>query len=153
MMAALEPRKSIFRNTLWNVAGSLLPIPVALICIPVLVTNLGTERFGVLGIAWTVMAYFGLFDFGLSQSTTRFVAAEVERGRLDTLQGLMLGSLLLHVALGVAGAVLFALLVPWFTDGVFSMPAVLAPETRDALYWLAVSIPAIVASSALRACS
>src|SRR5262245_39638498 len=149
-MATQGPTRRVLRNTLWNLGGSLAPIPVALICIPLLISGLGLERFGVLGIAWTVMAYFGLFDFGLSQSTTRFIAAEVERGRLDMLQGLVRGSLLIHSVLGLCAAALFTALVPWLADRVFTLPAELVPETKAALYWLAASIPAIVATSALR---
>ena len=62
------------RNTGWNLLGALLPVPVILLCIPPLVTALGVERFGVLGLAWMVLGYFGMFDFGLAQSTTRFVS-------------------------------------------------------------------------------
>ena len=60
----------VARNTAWNLLGALLPVPVALICIPLLVKALGVERFGVLGLAWMALGYFGMFDFGLAQSTT-----------------------------------------------------------------------------------
>lgn len=142
--------RSVARNTLWNLLGSLLPIPTALACIPVLAATLGLERFGALGIAWMVIGYFGLFDFGLSQSTTRFAAAEVAQGRPDVLRSLLIGSLLLHAALGLAGGVILASLAPWLANDVFSMPAALSAETEAALYWLAASVPAIVVTAAFR---
>lgn len=76
----------VLRNTMWNLLGALLPIPVALVCIPVLVCGLGLDRFGVLGVAWRVMGYFGMFDFGFGQSTTRFVSADVARGERGMLR-------------------------------------------------------------------
>lgn len=138
------------RNTAWNLLGALLPIPVALVCIPLLVGALGVERFGVLGLAWMVLGYFGMFDFGLAQSTTKFVSTGMARGEQGTVRSLVLGSVLLHLVLGMTGAVIFALLVPWLAASVFTLPPALVGETRAALYWLAASVPAMVLTAALR---
>ncbi len=146
----MDARALVARNTGWNLLGTLLPIPVAVICIPLLIRGLGVERFGVLGIAWLVLGYFGMFDFGLAQSTTKFVSAAVASGKRDSLRALALGSMLLHGALGITGGVIFALLVPYLTATVFTLPPSLASETRPALYWLAASVPAIVLTAAFR---
>lgn len=135
------------RNAGWNLLGAALPLPVALLCIPLLVAALGVDRFGVLGLAWVVMGYFGMFDFGLGQSTTRLVA---QGGESQNLRTLMLNSLLLHAALGLLGGAVFAALVPWLATRVFEVPPELVGETTLALYWLAASVPAIVISAALR---
>jgi len=140
----------VARNTAWNLLGALLPVPVALVCIPLLIGALGVERFGVLGVAWMVLGYFGMFDFGLAQSTTRFVSAQVAEGRRAEVPALALASVLLHAVLGIAGGVVFALLVPWLSASVFAVPAPLIGETRAALYWLAASVPAIVVTAAAR---
>lgn len=144
------PGAAVARNAGWNLLGALLPIPVAVFCIPVLVGHLGVERFGVLGIAWMVLGYFGMFDFGLAQSTTRFLSASIARGELGRLRALAVRSLLLHVVLGLTGAVVFSLLVPLLAERIFRLPPSLAGESRTALYWLAASVPAIVATAALR---
>ena len=141
---------SLLRNTLWNLSGALLPIPAALVCIPLLVSGLGMERFGMLGVAWMVLGYFGLFDFGMSQGTTRFIAASASKGDHAGMLSLALGSLLLHGALGSVAALLFALLVPWLADVLFSTSPALNRETRYALYWLAATVPLIVLTAALR---
>lgn len=141
---------AVARNTAWNLLGALLPIPVALVCIPLLLGALGVERFGVLGIAWMMLGYFGMFDFGLSLSTTRFVAAAVARGERAGVRSLLRASLLLHAVLGLAGGLLFSLLAPWLAASVFALPAPLVDETRNALYWLAASVSAIVVTAAFR---
>lgn len=138
---------SVTRNAGWNLLGAALPLPVALLCIPLLVAALGVDRFGVLGLAWVVMGYFGMFDFGLGQSTTRLVAQGKASQDLRTL---MLNSLLLHAALGLLGGAAFAALVPWLATRAFEVPPELVGETTHALYWLAASVPAIVISAALR---
>ncbi len=138
---------NVTRNAGWNLLGAALPLPVALLCIPLLVAALGVDRFGVLGLAWVVMGYFGMFDFGLGQSTTRLVA---QGGESQDLRTLMLNSLLLHAALGLLGGAVFAALVPWLATRTFEVPPELVGETTHALYWLAASVPAIVISAALR---
>jgi O-antigen/teichoic acid export membrane protein len=140
----------IARNTSWNLLGALLPIPVALVCIPLLVGALGVERFGVLGIAWMLLGYFGMFDFGLAQSTTRSVSRAVAAGRPEKVRALAFGSVLLHSALGLIGGAIFALLASWLATSVFNLPEDLVGETCTALYWLAASVPAMVVTAALR---
>jgi O-antigen/teichoic acid export membrane protein len=143
-------RSPVARNTAWNLLGALLPVPVALTCIPLLVKALGVERFGVLGLAWMALGYFGMFDFGLAQSTTRFVSSSVAKGGSGGVRALVRASVLLHAALGLAGGLLFALLAPWLAASVFALPPELVGETRIALYWLAASVPAIVLTAAVR---
>lgn len=138
---------NLARNAGWNLLGAALPLPVALVCIPLLVTALGVDRFGVLGLAWVVMGYFGMFDFGLGQSTTKLVA---EGADPQGLRNLMLNSLLLHAALGLIGGAAFGALAPWLASRVFEVPPDLVAETTHALYWLAASVPAIVITASLR---
>lgn len=143
-------RARVARNTGWNLLGALVPVPVAVICIPLLIRGLGVERFGVLGIAWMMLGYFGMFDFGLALSTTRSLSAQVARGEHAGLRSLALRSVLLHGALGITGGVVFALLVPYLAARVFALPPALLVETEGALYWLAASVPAIVLTAAFR---
>jgi O-antigen/teichoic acid export membrane protein len=138
---------NLARNTGWNLLGAMLPLPIALLCIPLLVTTLGVDRFGVLGLAWMVMGYFGMFDFGLGQSTTKLVA---EGASPQGMRSLMFNSLLLHAALGMIGGGIFAALAPWLATRAFEVPPDLVGETTQALYWLAASVPIIVISAALR---
>jgi O-antigen/teichoic acid export membrane protein len=141
---------SIARNTLWNLAGTALPLVVAVFAIPVLIRELGTERFGVLMLAWAVMGHFALFDFGLGLATTKFVAECLARQALADLPRLVWASLTAHVVLGLAGGALLALLTPWLTERFFSIPPGLLVEVRTAFYLLALSVPLVVVTASLR---
>ena len=46
---------SLARNTGWNVLGQVLPALVAIAAIPVLIRQLGIERFGFLSLAWVIV--------------------------------------------------------------------------------------------------
>lgn len=70
---AAQAGSAVARNTLWNIFGTGLPVLLALVTFPVLIHGIGTERFGVLAVAWVVLGHFGLFDLaqdGLLQSSS-----------------------------------------------------------------------------------
>lgn len=138
------------RNVYINIIGQVLPIPAAIVAVPLLVKDMGTDRFGVLALAWVVMSYFGLFDFGMGRATTRFVAEHHARDDLEALPPLVWSSVLFHACLGVLGGGLLAGLTPWLTGSFLNIPAALTDETRTTFYLLAVSVPLVVTTAALR---
>ena len=123
---------------------------VAILAIPPLIGLLGTERFGILALAWAVMGYFGLFDFGLGRATTKFVAEHRSRDEHDAVARLVWTSVAAHTLLGLLGGVLLALLAPYLTNDVLNVPARLLDETRATFYLLALSVPLLVITAALR---
>src|SRR5271166_568293 len=42
------------RNVIWNLCGQLVPMLAAFIAVPAVLKRIGTERFGVLMLAWLV---------------------------------------------------------------------------------------------------
>jgi O-antigen/teichoic acid export membrane protein len=143
-------RKSVARNTIWNLAGQALPMLVAVVSIPFLISGLGPERFGFLAIAWVVVGYFGLFDFGLGQAVTRSLAAILARGAVSEAPRLVWNAILANVALGISGGTLLALVGPWLAEHALQLPSAIRAEGVAAFYVLAASVPFVVLSSALR---
>lgn len=127
-----------------------MPMLVAILAIPPLIGLLGTERFGVLALAWAVMGYFGLFDFGLGRATTKFVAEHKARDDNDAIVGLVWTSVGAHALLGLLGGVLLAFLAPHLANDVLNVPASLLAETRFTFYSLALSVPLLVLTAAFR---
>jgi len=138
------------RNTWWNLLGFGVPLAVAVFAIPMLIGGLGVERFAVLTIGWVIMGYFAMFDFGMGQATTRFVAAAIARGDTQGLPTIVWSSFAAHIAIGLFGSGLFAVLVPWLSGGALDMHVELRPEVRSAFYALAASIPLVLGGSCLR---
>lgn len=141
---------SIAANTMWNIGGAGIPLLVAVFSIPLIISGLGVDRFGLLALAWTVIGYFGVFDLGLGIATTKFIAEFRQQGRHDDLRKLILVSGLLHFALGLAGAGLLAALTGWLIHDVLNVPAALQKETQAAFYILSLSIPIIVVTACFR---
>jgi O-antigen/teichoic acid export membrane protein len=147
-----EPRGSLVaRNALFNVLGQILPLLVGIVAIPVTLRGLGEARFGLLGLIWAILGYFGVLDLGLGRATTKFVAEYLGRGDATQLRRVATLSVASQTVLGVVGGIVLALLTPVAVSRVLGVPAGLQAEARGAFLVLAVSVPIVVLSLSLRA--
>jgi O-antigen/teichoic acid export membrane protein len=138
--SALASSRRLVRNVLWNGAGEAGPLVAALIAMPILVHQLGTARFGVIALAWTVFAYFSLFDGGLGTALTKLISDRLATARDDEVRDLFWTCLAIMAALGVIGSLTFAALCPVLVN-VLRVPAALHHETLLAFYVLAAGLP------------
>ena len=138
------------RNTIFNFAGEAAPLVVALLAIPLLIGGLGTERFGVLALAWLVLGYFSLFDLGLGRALTVLVAERLGMAREREIAPIVWTALFLMLILGLVGTVFVGLLSPLLVWEVLEISAALRSETLHAFYLVALSIPVIVSTAGLR---
>jgi O-antigen/teichoic acid export membrane protein len=148
--AASAGRRSIAGNTLWNLLGNCFPVVVAMVCLPVLKHGLGTERLGIISLAWVVIGYFGLFDLGLSRALTKLVAERIGQRREPEIPSLVWTSLFLMTGLATLGAVLTFLLAPVLVERLLKVPAALSHEALGSFYWLGASVPVVVLTAGLR---
>ena len=58
------------KNISFNLIGASFPIIAAIFSIPLLIEEIGLEKFGSLTLIWALVGYFGLFDLGLGKSLT-----------------------------------------------------------------------------------
>jgi O-antigen/teichoic acid export membrane protein len=135
------------RNIGWNLIGFGLPLIVAVVCIPPLVQELGTARFGLLTLIWAVVSYFGVFDLGLGRALTQQVSAAIGSGRESDVPSIAATGLAVMLLLGVIAGVLMWALAP---AGIASMTLPNPAEAEAAARAMAWSLPFIVLTSGLR---
>ena len=138
------------RNTVWNLGGQVAPLVVAIFVIPLLIKELGTDRFGVLTLAWVVIGYFSLFDLGLGRALTQLVAKKLGAQQEVEIPALVWTGLILMLIMGLVGTLVVSLLSPWLVQYVLKIPRALQPETLNAFYLLALSIPVVISTAGLR---
>jgi len=146
----LTSGRLLARNVIWNVVGTCSPIVVAIICLPILKRSLGTERLGVISLAWVVVGYFGMFDLGLSRALTKLVAEKLGQKRAPEIIPIIWTSLSLLAGIGVIGALVAWRLTPWIVEGLLKVPLDLQRETLAGFYWISASIPFILITAGLR---
>jgi len=105
-MQSLEIRGDLLaRNTVLNFIGQALPLLVGVVTIPFIVRGLGTERFGLLSLAWVVLGYFAIFDLGLGRATAKFVAKALGKGEKDQIPQSVWTAVTAQAILGILGGV------------------------------------------------
>lgn len=138
------------RNTALNLLGQALPFAVGFVTIPYVIRGLGTDRFGVLAVAWLLLGYFSLFDLGLGRATTKFVAECLGRKELERIPQLVWTSLGSQVAFGLLGSLIVGALTPLLVTRILRIPPVLLGETQNTFFLLAAGLPLVLATNALR---
>lgn len=137
------------RNSAFNFLGLATPAVVAVLTIPYLVGRLGTDRFGVLTLAWAIVGYMSFLDLGLGRALTKVVAEKLGNREEQVIPNLVVSSLGIMVMFGLAGMALFALVTPWLVHSVLHVPDDLKRETQVAFYVLALTIPIVIVTSGL----
>ena len=143
----------IARNTVYNIAGSVTPLVLALSTIPLYLQQVGVERYGALAIIWLILGYFGLFDLGLGRATAYRIAA-LSKAEPQQRADVFITAAMVNIAMGVVGGGLLYLGARYFFAVNFEAPDWLRKETLDALPFVAMAVPIAtltgVASGALQ---
>lgn len=149
MSASIRLHRGLLaRNTALNLIGQALPLLVALATVPYVIRGLGTERFGLLALAWMVLSYFSELGFG--RAATKFVAEalgageEVRSGRLAWFAAVIQGGC------GLVCAALLALATPLLVERILRMPPDLVGEARIVFYVVAAAVPVMLVHNSFR---
>jgi O-antigen/teichoic acid export membrane protein len=134
------------RNTLLNFIGQAAPLLVGVVTIPFIVRGLGTERFGLLSLAWVILGYFTIFDLGLGRATTKYVAEALGKGDEEQIPRLVWTSVTVQAILGVVGALILVAITPLLVERLLNIPPGLIGEAKATFYLLALAIPVVLVS-------
>lgn len=135
------------RNTLLNLIGQAVPLLVAVIAMPFVVRGLGTERFGLLSLAWVVLGYFTIFDLGLGRATTKYVAEALGKGEGTQVPQIIWTAVTVQAIMGFMGAIVLLGITDLLVDRVLNIPPELLGEAKVSFYLLALSIPVVLIAS------
>jgi O-antigen/teichoic acid export membrane protein len=141
---------SLRRNTLWNLAGTGLPLLLGVVTIPFLIRRVGVESFGVLTLVWALIGYFSLFDFGLGRALTQQVAASRSANHDAELPSLVKTGLGFTAATGVIGGLILAVLASPLASRWLNVSATLQPSTAISLLIASIGIPLTTITTGLR---
>jgi O-antigen/teichoic acid export membrane protein len=130
--------------------GGILPLVPAIIATPYLLRGLGIERFGFLALAWALVGYLTLFDFGVGRSLTRTISECLDSGREDEIPAIAGNGLAVAGLFGTAAAVVLAAITPWLAPTVLKVPPALEAEAVRGLLLLALVVPLLIGTTAFQ---
>lgn len=141
---------SLSKNTLWNVAGNVVPLVIGAITIPFLIQRLGIERFGILTLLWTIIGYFSLFDFGIGRAITQQVASHIAGQRRNEIPSTIKAGLEFTILTGILGMLILLLAAYPLSHRGLSISPELHQEVFFSLIVAAIGIPFATFSSGQR---
>jgi O-antigen/teichoic acid export membrane protein len=126
----------------WNLAGLSLPLLIAVVTVPELISRLGNERFGLLALAWGLIGYAGALDLGIGRALTQWVARLRGEGNLLPVGTILATANRITLIAGVSGAVLIALAAMGGLGSWVKAATIPPAEIKYALLLLAIALPA-----------
>ena len=152
MSQTIEARagaRRLISGMFWNAMGRGLPLLVALVLTPILVHQMGIERWGLFTLALAMVGVFGVFDLGIGPALTRGLSERMADGE-DAEAGRLVGTAMLALGgFATFGAVVFWLILPWLMGHALNVPPDLREEALTAFRLLACAAPLIVINAAL----
>lgn len=139
---------TMIKNTFWSLSGQLFPLLAAVICIPILLQNIGAERFGFLSIAWMFIGYFSLFDFGLGRALT-FIVAKNNAQKIDS-SGIINTSLKFMLVVSLIITAIFFFILSEMSLQVLRVSEDIIGEAGGALKILSLGLPFVIISIGLK---
>jgi O-antigen/teichoic acid export membrane protein len=146
----LTSGRRIARNTILNFAAQALPLALVVLALPLLIAQLGSDRFGVLAFLWTILALFGVSDIGIGYVMTRLVAECLGGGNRSDIPSIFWTCMSVLMAVGLFLMLAFYASIPWFAEAVLLVPEHLRSETRASLVVLSLCLPFSIGGTACR---
>lgn len=141
---------SLRRNTIWNLAGSGLPLIAAAAFIPYVLRQLGNEAFGVLTLIWALIGYFSFFDFGVGRALT-YEMSKLRAANIPAeIPPALKAGLLLTAATGMLGTLIMLVLAPSLAQSWLKISLPWQADAQLAFQIAAAGVMATTITSGLR---
>lgn len=137
------------KNVVFSFAGKIFPIIAGIISIPVLIDNIGTERFGVLSIIWLLIGYFGILDFGFTKSIIFELGKDIRSGGSKSEEITSTITTVL-VCIGIIIGAVVILITPFLLEDLFTLNGAILEEARRGFLILGIGTPITMLSSSMR---
>jgi O-antigen/teichoic acid export membrane protein len=134
----------------WNLAGLALPLLIAAIVVPHLIDKLGSERFGLLSLAWGLIGYAGVFDLGIGRAITQMVASLRGKNNLSSIPAVLVTAVRITLVTGLSGGLLIVLLALFGGSAWVETQSVSKCEVQIAMLLIAIALPAQAISATYR---
>lgn len=142
----------LLSGMVWNGLGRGLPLLLALALTPLLISQMGLERWGLFTLALALVGVFGIFDLGVGPALTRALSERMtaDAAHTDAETGRLVGTAMAALAgFAALGAGVIWAVLPWLMGSALNVPEALQAEALAAFRILAVAAPLVVINAAL----
>lgn len=137
-------------HVFWNLFGLGSPIIFAIFSIPLLMNNIGSERFGLIALSWGLMSYAGILDLGIGRSLTQLISSYRGKNELSAIYPAYFTAVRITLSMGILGGFLIILLSIIFGIEWLNFTEIDGKEVFYSVILLAVALPAQAMSATYR---
>jgi O-antigen/teichoic acid export membrane protein len=141
---------SLRRNTIWNLAGSGLPLIAAVALIPFTLHSLGNEVFGLLTLIWALVGYFSLFDMGVGRALTYELSKLRVANNASEISLTLKAGVVITFGAGILGAIVLLILAPYLAVSWLKISPALQQDAMLSFKIAAIGVIPTTITSGLR---
>jgi O-antigen/teichoic acid export membrane protein len=145
-----HPARRLSSNLFWQLVGQALPLVIAAITIPVVHARVSAADFGIFTLSITAFGIMSVLDLGLGRASVRFVSRALALGDRETAARVAAQSLIILLVISVLICAICLRQGPLTVSRWLSVDASNDPQLRDVVRILALVLPAIALTSAMR---
>lgn len=148
--------RSLVKNTAINFVAFGLVSVVSILIIPVIIAHYGMDKFGLLVLVRLMLptGLIGIFDLGLPEATTRYVASARAESDMSKAGGIVMQNLCMAACIGLLVAVAIGLAAPTIVASWLRLEAATAasfyPIVLVTAAALILQFPGMIAEAALK---
>jgi O-antigen/teichoic acid export membrane protein len=128
----------------------VFPIIFGLVSIPLIIGNIGVDRFGIVTISWLIFGYFSIFDLGLSKAIINSLSNDLlhnDGKKQHPISRALIQALFL---IGLICCTIIFQLADFLASDVFNIPEELLGETILSLKLVSIGVPITLVSSGFK---
>ena len=137
-------------NILWSLAGLFSTPLAAFFFIPLLLSRIDNERFGMIALAWTLLSYASALDLGIGRATTQYVSALRGKQDLAQIPPAIDVAWRLSITYSAIGVALFLVAVAFDVESLIKYQNIGPAELKYATIILIFTLPVQVLSALYR---
>ncbi len=141
--------RRLVSGVVWNALGRGLPLVLALVLTPVLIHQMGIDRWGLFTLALALVGVFSILDLGVGQALTRALSERIGAGQREGEAELVAGAIAVLAALSGTACLVVWFGVPTLVQNILNVPEALQAEATTAIRVLVVAAPLVVVNAAL----
>lgn len=139
---------SLGRHSIANLIGTIVPILVALVTIPLYLRHIGPERYGVLAVIMALAGYMSFMDLGLGRAVTQRISVLNNASPREHSE-ILWTALTASSLLGTVGGIGLWLGSDYLLTGVIKISHQGLQEVNASVIWVGIVLPFLLTSNAL----
>ena len=123
----------LLRNSLSNFFAGIVPAIASLLAVPVIVSHLGAEQYGVFALLTSIVGYFAILDINVTAGSMKYLSEYRARGDSLKVGQVVTCGAMIYTVIGIVGMAALLLFASSLIREVFKIPANLALTATLAL--------------------